>query len=277
MFAAFKGSVGHRTVRGADGGADRRSARICRCRRRRWRQAASARSSWTSTRPWPATTCSASARPRSRSLTSRLRTTGIRSGTRSAQYRTPMTVEEVLTRQADLLPDDARDVRADERRRGGAGRRLREGDGPLRPQPRGRHPRGRGSAAAATPARGDREAPDAHGGQPRLRDWPAGPGRRFVAELHDATAFAEIMQAEHCGFAPYGEGGKLAESGATRLGGQPADQRLGRPAVKGPPDRGNRRDPGQRDRSAAARRSRRAAGRGRTHRSLRERRRILRL
>ena len=47
-----------------------------------------------------------------------------------------------------------------------------------------------------------------------------GPDDVSVAELHDATAFAEIMQSEHCGFAPYGEGGPLAESGATRLGGR---------------------------------------------------------
>ncbi|MBB3526996.1 thiolase family protein [Rhizobium sp. BK456] len=47
-----------------------------------------------------------------------------------------------------------------------------------------------------------------------------GPSDVSVAELHDATAFAEIMQSEHCGFAPYGEGGPLAESGATRLGGR---------------------------------------------------------
>lgn len=47
-----------------------------------------------------------------------------------------------------------------------------------------------------------------------------GPQDVSVAELHDATAFAEIMQSEHCGFAPYGEGGPLAESGATRLGGR---------------------------------------------------------
>jgi acetyl-CoA acyltransferase len=47
-----------------------------------------------------------------------------------------------------------------------------------------------------------------------------GPQNVSVAELHDATAFAEIMQSEHCGFAPYGEGGPLAGSGATRLGGQ---------------------------------------------------------
>jgi acetyl-CoA acyltransferase len=47
-----------------------------------------------------------------------------------------------------------------------------------------------------------------------------GPKDVSVAELHDATAFAEIMQSEHCGFAEYGEGGPLAESGATRLGGR---------------------------------------------------------
>jgi acetyl-CoA acyltransferase len=47
-----------------------------------------------------------------------------------------------------------------------------------------------------------------------------GPDDVNIAEMHDATAFAEIMQAEHCGFAPYGEGGKLAESGETKLGGK---------------------------------------------------------
>lgn len=47
-----------------------------------------------------------------------------------------------------------------------------------------------------------------------------GPNDVSVAELHDATAFAEIMQSEHCGFAPYGEGGPLVQSGATKLGGR---------------------------------------------------------
>lgn len=47
-----------------------------------------------------------------------------------------------------------------------------------------------------------------------------GPADVSVAELHDATAFAEILQSENCGFAAYGEGGPLVESGATRLGGR---------------------------------------------------------
>lgn len=43
-----------------------------------------------------------------------------------------------------------------------------------------------------------------------------------VAEVHDATAFCEIYQAEMMGFCDIGQGGKLIESGATRFdGGKP--------------------------------------------------------
>ncbi|MGC8605382.1 MAG: thiolase family protein [Desulfomonilaceae bacterium] len=41
-----------------------------------------------------------------------------------------------------------------------------------------------------------------------------------LAEVHDATAFCEIYQAEMMGFCPIGAGGKFVESGATRLDGQ---------------------------------------------------------
>jgi len=44
-----------------------------------------------------------------------------------------------------------------------------------------------------------------------------GPQDISVAEVHDATAFGEICQAENLGFCPKGEGGILAERGATRL------------------------------------------------------------
>jgi acetyl-CoA acetyltransferase len=47
-----------------------------------------------------------------------------------------------------------------------------------------------------------------------------GPDDIAVAELHDATAFAEIVESENLMFCPFGEGGPLAESGATRLGGR---------------------------------------------------------
>jgi acetyl-CoA acetyltransferase len=41
-----------------------------------------------------------------------------------------------------------------------------------------------------------------------------------LAELHDASAIAEILHSEHCLFCDHGEGGPLVESGATRLGGR---------------------------------------------------------
>jgi acetyl-CoA acetyltransferase len=46
-----------------------------------------------------------------------------------------------------------------------------------------------------------------------------GPKDVDVAELHDATAFGELYQTEQMGFCPIGEGGPFAESGATSLGG----------------------------------------------------------
>jgi acetyl-CoA acetyltransferase len=47
----------------------------------------------------------------------------------------------------------------------------------------------------------------------------AGPEDIDVAEVHDATAFGELVQYEEMGFCPEGEGGPFAESGATSLGG----------------------------------------------------------
>jgi len=47
-----------------------------------------------------------------------------------------------------------------------------------------------------------------------------GPEDMDVAEVHDATAFAEIQQVENLGFCGFGEGGPLTESGATSLGGK---------------------------------------------------------
>jgi acetyl-CoA acyltransferase len=47
-----------------------------------------------------------------------------------------------------------------------------------------------------------------------------GPGDISVAELHDASAIAEILHMENCGFCEYGAGGSMVESGVTRLGGK---------------------------------------------------------
>lgn len=47
-----------------------------------------------------------------------------------------------------------------------------------------------------------------------------GPDDINMAEVHDATSFGEICQVENLGFCPRGEGGRLAESGATSLTGR---------------------------------------------------------
>ena len=47
-----------------------------------------------------------------------------------------------------------------------------------------------------------------------------GPGDVDCAEVHDATAFGEIYQAEMMQFCPIGEGGKLVESGETTIEGK---------------------------------------------------------
>jgi acetyl-CoA acetyltransferase len=47
-----------------------------------------------------------------------------------------------------------------------------------------------------------------------------GPADLDVVELHDATASAELMCYEHLGLAPPGEGTRLVDEGATRLGGR---------------------------------------------------------
>jgi acetyl-CoA acyltransferase len=47
-----------------------------------------------------------------------------------------------------------------------------------------------------------------------------GPSDMSLAELHDATSFAEVLQAENLGFCARGDGGSLALSGATTLGGR---------------------------------------------------------
>jgi acetyl-CoA acetyltransferase len=41
-----------------------------------------------------------------------------------------------------------------------------------------------------------------------------------LAEVHDATAFGELVQTEALGFFPKGEGGVHAERGETKLGGK---------------------------------------------------------
>ena len=47
-----------------------------------------------------------------------------------------------------------------------------------------------------------------------------GPDQIDIAEVHDATSFCEVYQAEMLGFCETGQGGQFAESGASALGGR---------------------------------------------------------
>jgi acetyl-CoA acetyltransferase len=56
--------------------------------------------------------------------------------------------------------------------------------------------------------------------QEAYQEAGVGPSDLDVVECHDASAPAEIMAYESLGLCPKGEGGKLVESGTTRLGGR---------------------------------------------------------
>jgi acetyl-CoA acetyltransferase len=56
--------------------------------------------------------------------------------------------------------------------------------------------------------------------QQAYQEAGVGPDDLDVVECHDASAPAEIMAYESLGLCLKGEGGKLVESGATRLGGR---------------------------------------------------------
>lgn len=81
-------------------------------------------------------------------------------------------------------------------------------------------------AATALASGSDRDGAnfDGHIGQVAARDAyeqaGVGPEAMDVAEVHDACAFAEILQTENLGFFARGDGGPQAERGATRLGGR---------------------------------------------------------
>ncbi len=137
-----------------------------------------------------------------------------------AQYRFPMTVDEVLADKmvswpitramcAPMSDGAAALVLASEN-----AAKKREGARPVRI---------RGIAASSS---SDREAEEHDKHLTRVAALACyeragvGPSDIDLAELHDASAIAEILHSENVGFCEYGEGGHLAESGATALGGR---------------------------------------------------------
>ncbi len=137
-----------------------------------------------------------------------------------AQFRKPMSVEEVLAGRLVTWPLTV--PMCAPIGDGGAAAILCSGDHLARVSS-ARAVKVRASALASGTDRGiDEEFRDIGTRLARQVYEKAGVGPEDidVAEVHDATAFGELHQTEALGFCPPGEGGRFAESGATRLGGR---------------------------------------------------------
>lgn len=137
-----------------------------------------------------------------------------------AQYRFPMTVDEVLADRMITWPI-TRSMCAP--MSDGACAILIASDAALAKFDKQRAVKVRGIGASSSSDRSEDQV-DRH--LTRVAAFAAyeragvGPGDIDFAELHDACAIAEILHCENVGFCEYGEGGPLAESGATALGGK---------------------------------------------------------
>ena len=134
-----------------------------------------------------------------------------------AQYRMPMTVEEVLADRAVTFPL-TRSMCAPVG--DGAAAAIVCSEAFLKKLKNPRPVRIRASVMGQGADR-DMDGEDIGGRLSRQAYHAAGlgPGDIDLAELHDATAYGELHQTEVMGFCPEGEGGVYAESGATSIGG----------------------------------------------------------
>lgn len=137
-----------------------------------------------------------------------------------AQYRFPMTVEEVLSDRLVCWPM-TRAMCAP--MSDGSGALIIASEKTLHRFDRSRAVRIRGIGVSSSSSR-SAEQVDRHLTRvAALRCYEmagVGPQDVAVAELHDASAIAEILHCENVGFCAYGEGGPLVESGDTKLGGR---------------------------------------------------------
>jgi acetyl-CoA acetyltransferase len=137
-----------------------------------------------------------------------------------AQYQTPMTVDEVLSDKLIAWPI-TRSMCAP--MSDGACAIVVASEPALHRFDKSRAVRIRGMAASSGSSRSAEDV--AHHLTRTAADKAyelaaVGPKDISFAELHDASAIAEILHSENCRFCDYGEGGALVESGATRLGGE---------------------------------------------------------
>lgn len=138
----------------------------------------------------------------------------------NAQYRAPMSIEEILADKMISWPM-TRSMCAP--MSDGSGAIILASSKILGRIGRGRAVRIRGIAAGSGTERTAEEYDQHITRLTALRAYEMaqiGPGDISVAELHDASAIAEIVHSENLGFCKYGDGGPLVESGATALGGR---------------------------------------------------------
>ena len=134
-----------------------------------------------------------------------------------AQYRTPFTADQVLADKPVVWPlTRAMCAPVSD----GATAIVLQAESAVRDRKRAVRLAGQGWTTATSRDIADW---DAHLGK-RAADqaWEAsglGPEDMDIAEVHDATSFAEILQIENLGLCPRGQGGPFTASGATRLGG----------------------------------------------------------
>ncbi len=135
----------------------------------------------------------------------------------NAQYRTPFTVDEVLADKPVVWPlTRAMCAPVSD----GAAALVLQAESAVKDRKRAVKLAGQGWTTATTRNLADW---DRHLGKRAAdRAWEAsglGPQDVDLAEVHDATSFAELLQIENLGLCPRGQGGPFTASGATRLGG----------------------------------------------------------
>lgn len=137
-----------------------------------------------------------------------------------AQYRTPMTVDEVLRDKLISWPV-TRSMCAP-MSDGACALVVASGDALARLDAT-RAIRVRGVGVSSGSARKPEDVKQHLTRRAALRAYEmagVGPSDIDVAELHDASAVAEIIHSENVGFCDYGAGGAMVDSGETRLGGR---------------------------------------------------------
>jgi acetyl-CoA acetyltransferase len=137
-----------------------------------------------------------------------------------AQYRFPLTVEEVLADRLVVWPI-TRAMCAP--MSDGAGALIVASEDALGRFNQRRAVKLRGIGVSSSSTRGPDEY-DKHLTRVAANRCYAmagiGPEDVSVAELHDASAIAEILHCENVGFCDHGDGGALTQSGETQLGGR---------------------------------------------------------